>query len=667
MTRSLRFPALPSLAVSLLLSLLLLAAGCDGSNAAPCDLACENGGACAVIGGEATCECASGYESSLCETESDECASDPCASVGHCVDEVDGYTCIPHEISIWGDDLTASNMMGPMVEGFGLSATDYPGTLPETLETAIADDHVAYSAVDYAIGTADLHLFRISTGERTRVTATPGAPVELRGHGDHFAWIENVSGVSTVFTYQISTGQLLARTSVSDEPDFLAIEGDLLVWMDGTGPNSGIYGIVLSTGASFTIRQTTDQLASPLNLHEHVLAYRNFDSGSSVEATVLSSTTPGTVDREIVQLSVGLGSCHSPAPSAEGILFRQGLGSAGVDIYYYDLATDMAYDLTGSASVNHFAPVWAGTTPIWTNSANGGELLTYDLSLLGDMGDPGAQVTTVNGVSLVYRYTDTQVLARDSALAFRVVTVGTWAEEALTSPVGTNILSVDSHEAGIAYRPSTSVQVSEAFYWTGGPAIDDASQILAGLNDAFEAGEVLVLGETSESRAAIVLYQGWDTNGGGPGLYFFGGDTNESNVTVDFSDNDVVPYDYDGTTCAARHIVPAAGQEGHPIFAGLDTTAPLDLATSARTTTEGLMFTARAMPEGPPDGWTVLATWAPGDCFDGTPNAPAIVEYRTASGAPVILDGAANQETAYADWSDTRKTLLHNQLLYLAQ
>ena len=55
----------------------------------PNDIACRFGGTCF----DGSCCCVSGYEGLLCETEIDECESNPCSNGGTCIDEIDEYRC----------------------------------------------------------------------------------------------------------------------------------------------------------------------------------------------------------------------------------------------------------------------------------------------------------------------------------------------------------------------------------------------------------------------------------------------------------------------------------------------------------------------------------------------------------------------------------------------
>ena len=40
-----------------------------------------------------TCDCASGFTGDRCETNIDECVSNPCESGGTCEDRINSYTC----------------------------------------------------------------------------------------------------------------------------------------------------------------------------------------------------------------------------------------------------------------------------------------------------------------------------------------------------------------------------------------------------------------------------------------------------------------------------------------------------------------------------------------------------------------------------------------------
>jgi Notch-like protein len=54
---------------------------------------CENGSTCVNDVGSYHCTCLPGYEGQLCQSNSNECASQPCQNGGICNDALDGYTC----------------------------------------------------------------------------------------------------------------------------------------------------------------------------------------------------------------------------------------------------------------------------------------------------------------------------------------------------------------------------------------------------------------------------------------------------------------------------------------------------------------------------------------------------------------------------------------------
>ena len=54
---------------------------------------CKHGGTC----WNKTCCCLDGYVGDICETEINECESDPCQNGGTCIDEVDEYYCLCEE------------------------------------------------------------------------------------------------------------------------------------------------------------------------------------------------------------------------------------------------------------------------------------------------------------------------------------------------------------------------------------------------------------------------------------------------------------------------------------------------------------------------------------------------------------------------------------------
>ena len=62
----------------------------------PCapDNVCKHGGACSNPSpGMYQCACLDGYSGMMCETNIDECSSNPCENGGTCEDQVNMYKC----------------------------------------------------------------------------------------------------------------------------------------------------------------------------------------------------------------------------------------------------------------------------------------------------------------------------------------------------------------------------------------------------------------------------------------------------------------------------------------------------------------------------------------------------------------------------------------------
>ncbi len=67
----------------------------------PCDgIVCESNSTCS----EGSCECDAGWTGDDCETDIDDCASNPCQNGGACTDGVDSYTCDCSGTGYVGDD-----------------------------------------------------------------------------------------------------------------------------------------------------------------------------------------------------------------------------------------------------------------------------------------------------------------------------------------------------------------------------------------------------------------------------------------------------------------------------------------------------------------------------------------------------------------------------------
>ncbi|XP_030579775.1 versican core protein [Archocentrus centrarchus] len=60
----------------------------------PCSAMCQNGGSCYKKGTQSFCACAAGYTGQHCETDVDECHSNPCLNGATCLDGVNSFTCL---------------------------------------------------------------------------------------------------------------------------------------------------------------------------------------------------------------------------------------------------------------------------------------------------------------------------------------------------------------------------------------------------------------------------------------------------------------------------------------------------------------------------------------------------------------------------------------------
>lgn len=82
--------------VSRLLTFVLFGLIASTAQAVPLDPCnpnpCQNGGACADVGGTAVCTCTAGWTGPNCQFDINECASNPCFH-GLCTDQVNGYSC----------------------------------------------------------------------------------------------------------------------------------------------------------------------------------------------------------------------------------------------------------------------------------------------------------------------------------------------------------------------------------------------------------------------------------------------------------------------------------------------------------------------------------------------------------------------------------------------
>ena len=107
--------------------------------------------------------------------------------------------------------------------------------------------------------------------------------------------------------------------------------------------------------------------------------------------------------------------------------------------------------------------------------------------------------------------------------------------------------------------------------------------------------------------------------------------------------------------------VTAQGQ-GHAIFYSIDTATTLIFEDEDWDWGDEQYYDLSGPGGEPPVDWTVLAMLG---AVMGWAGEAAIVEFTTASGTRVMLDGSANTGDEYLYWTQTRWDILYNQVTYL--
>ena len=292
------------------------------------------------------------------------------------------------------------------------------------------------------------------------------------------------------------------------------------------------------------------------------------------------------------------------------------------------------------------------------------ELMTYDLSQLGKANDPGAQFTG-DATDALFEFSESQALCQtsDNLYSFNPAT-GTRTHHPFPPDVSTIYYSATAPEGGgFAWTQHRVQHVGDLSYYSEASGPRAVTTFLTDLTNRIGAADVLASGDAD--HLSLVSHLWWKLNAAanGPGMLLYGNDQNSNPFHVMLQNDLWDAFTYQTKACTADKILVAAGQENHPIFKGLDTTELLDLATNGRGNTTAFSFSP---DDSPPQGWTALAYHA-GDCDFSYKDRAAIVEFKTDGGSKVILDGAAPQEAQYADWSDTRWALFHNELKYLSE
>lgn len=405
------------------------------------------------------------------------------------------------------------------------------------------------------------------------------------------------------------------------------IDGDLVVWADGRDGEDDIYAYDVSTGTEFRVNQDAGAAhqGAP-DVSGSLVVWqddRNGGSNPDIYAFDVATATefkvsqdPGTADQT------------SPAVSGDVVVWRD-TRNGDSDIYAYDISTATEFRVNLDAgSAQQSQPAISGTLVVWQDTRNGGyDIYGRDISIATEFKvslDPGTaqqNVPAISGNRVVWmdrrpvgkRYAD--IYLRD------ILSV---TETNLTGATRKNLDTLAAHAGSYD-------MILFGDYLPGDP------DVLA-LFDAADAAGVPMLGiGTSENHEPL----GYRLAKAGRFALSSDGAANSSPMHVD---------------------VTAAGQ-GHPIFAGLDTTVPLVCENAGASEQDEQWYRVDGAHPLAPADWTVLATLGAGMSNAGE---PAIVEFTTPLGTRVMFDGSANSYDAYEYWTPERWNLLHHQVIYLA-
>ena len=613
---------------------------------------CLNGGTCSDGVDGFTCACPAGFQGKLCQTDGDDCAAAPCAAVGWCVDGVDSYTCTPVVVGIWGDDETGGDMLAPIIDAMGLDTEAWPGAIDSAESVAVSadGDHVAFHQG------GNIHVRQLSTGVLTRITDAEEDPSNPSAGGDVLVWTEKRGGSRGVYGYRLSTGVEQTLSLAGESPGSVRTDGATAVWLNSVALKQ-VVGFDFATSTRFVIHETTENIPDGVTVAGNVVVWRNFDSSSTVWAAELAPGAPPAVAR-VFPVAEGLGSTFGATAYDNVVMFIRRTGLED-NVWLYDLASDTSRPLTPAGG---WAIGFHRGEALWRDDASGGHPWAFDLSRLGEEGYVGREVMAAafNGMAA----NDDLVIGRSGdGLEALDVSAGTVSAVPQPGTLTSPSLQLAVGGATVAWSATEAAGVDEVFAWTAGaPAAVEVSGLVTHLVAEMRGSDVLVVGEARRSAVAAAVYEA--VSGQLPGLLLMGTADEDDPLAFMLSDAGLEPFTYDYTDCGARFVDVVPAEAGHAVFAGLDTSRALDLATADRGTVFATTFGPPAPPESPPSGWTVLATWSDTECFAGE---PAIVEYATAGGTKVILDGALSQANAYVGYSADRLTLLHNTLLYLGR
>ena len=549
---------------------------------------------------------------------------------------------------------------------FGLSVSD--GKNESTLDTVEIEAklRVAVAGDSYELGPIAERLRSLGI-DAADWTADPHSTV-VGATGTWIVTVDRRNNDRTIMAFESATSNTFAVATGDIDQDSIFVDGDFIVWTELRDGQVDIVSHRLSSGVT---TQVTD------SVYEEELT--SLKDGIAVWHETEDPLNGGNVFARNVAGGGVIAVAATPAFEVFGrtdgdtiVYSREG------EIFSYDVATYVTVSLDTSGS-SFVARAVSGPYAVYSSF---NDIYVWD-SVLGSslqMSFPG-EVIEAEGDYLLYRddggglnayrfSTATNTVVSASSFGISDVADGVVAYENGAGRIFTRVLPAGA-PTEITAAPEAITGIARGEFGVGWSA-------------ARERGEEAFYGSTLISTGKIYLDENLDDY---DAILFAGYGVNDYlRDVVDAADAAGVPmlgtsvYAYglaeylqdsgqygleilQGFDCARIHVLASS----HPVF---ETFAPglvemERLVVSIDNNDDTAEFFTTTGPGTVPSGYTVLAEYPDLGC--GLDVQPAIVQFSTALGTPVILDGTSNDSYGYVFWSDDRWKLIAAELHWLAE
>lgn len=554
----------------------------------------------------------------------------------------------PVKVMVVGD--VASPALAELLGGRNFEVTDVPfDNSFVAAEIDMAGDYIVWT--DNRNGNRDIYGYRISTATEFPISTAGGVQRSPRVSGDYVVWEDYRDGNADIYAYRLSSGTGFAVTTALHNQRFPQIDGDYVVWQDGRNGNDDIYAYRLSSATELAISTAADNQWYP-QIDGDYIVWQSYQGGfSDIHAYRISSATTSIV-------SQAAGSQYNPVISGNYVVWMDNRNGSD-DIYAYDLGSGQEI-VVSSAPSQQLRPRVSGDYAVWQDDRNGNyDIYAYhfpsatEIAVVVESGDQTFPV--IHGDLIAWQDkrsgTNTDIYAYRLSSGETIRITNHITEQSRPVLNADRIAWFDGRRGlvDVMFREGTAGADQVATRWptpAGVTDFGDNRALLLG-SDIFSEEVMLQLFDAAVEAGVGVLGLG----GSGASLAAALANAGRYGISV-------TP----ASGCFPTQLI--ALDSDHPVFTDLNTASVLDLETTAAVTRDELAITTDAGDPASPMDWQVLASFSGNMC---NASAPALVEFSTANGTPVLLDGSVGVADKYAYWNDDRRTLLVNALTYLAR